>query len=221
MAPSPVGHAMDRSELADRIDHTVLGPETTLEDVRAVLDEAVTGGMNACIPPCYVAEAREHAPAVTLMTVVGFPHGQNAPPIKREEAVRACEDGADELDLVVNRGRFLAGEEDAVRRELASVIEAVPAPVKVIVESGMLDQAAIRRIAPLAMEAGAAMLKTATGYEQRGARGADVSTLAEYGPVKASGGIRTYEEALAMLEAGAERIGSSTGSAILEMAPSG
>ena len=124
---------MNREEFAASIDHTVLGPETTWADVRTVLDEAAAHGMNACIPPCYVAEAADYEDAPeTIATVVGFPHGQHAPGVKRDEAVAAWEAGADEVDLVINVGRLKAGDDGAVADELADVVAAVPIPVKVI-----------------------------------------------------------------------------------------
>jgi deoxyribose-phosphate aldolase len=207
---------MDRAELAAHIDHTVLGPETTLSDVRRVLDEAAEYGMNACIPPCYVPEADEHAPDVTLATVIGFPHGQNATATKREEAVEAWEDGADELDVVINVGRLKAGEDAAVADELSEVVAAVPIPVKVIVETALLSEAEKRRACEAAVEADADLVKTSTGFAGGGATVEDVALMAEYLPVKASGGVGDAEEALAMLEAGAERIGASSGVAIVE-----
>jgi deoxyribose-phosphate aldolase len=206
---------MDRSEFAARIDHTVVGPETTPADARRVVAEAAEYGTNACIPPCYVAEVVDEAPSVTLMTVIGFPHGQHDPEVKRDEAVEAWEDGADELDVVLNLGRLKAGEDDAVEAELAELVAAVPTPVKVIVEAPLLTDAEKRRAAEAAVAADAAMLKTGTGFAGP-ATVADVELLAEYLPVKASGGVRTYAEANEMLDAGAERVGSSTGVDVIE-----
>jgi len=206
---------MDRDALAAAIDHTVLGPETTPADVEAVLDTTAEEGMNACIPPCYVDEAAAYAPDVTLVTVVGFPHGQHAPRVKEEEAERAWDDGADELDVVVNVGRLHAGEGDAVREEIERVVAATPLPVKVIVEAGLLTDAELRRVGKLAKEAGADYLKTSTGFAGGTARVADVEALAAFLPVKASGGIGDWETAKAMFDAGAERIGASAGDGIL------
>ncbi len=206
---------MERDALAAAIDHTVLGPETTLSDVKAVLDTADEEGMNACIPPCYVAEAADYAPDLTLATVVGFPHGQHAPAVKEYEAERAWDDGADELDVVANVGRLHAGEGDAVRDEIERVVAATPLPVKVIVEAGLLTESELRRIGKLATEAGADYLKTSSGFAGGPARVEDVRTLAEFLPVKASGGIGDWDTAEAMFEAGAERIGASAGGAIL------
>ncbi|WP_435118684.1 deoxyribose-phosphate aldolase [Halolamina sp. C58] len=210
---------MNRDELAARIDHTVLGPETTWADTKRVLDEAAEYGMNACIPPCYVAEAAEYAPDVTLATVIGFPHGQNAPAAKREEAVVADGDGADELDVVINVGRLRAGETDAVADELAEIVAATPLPVKVIIETALLGDDEKHAACEAAEAAGADMVKTSTGFADGGAEVADVELMSEYLPVKASGGVGSYDEAMAMFEAGAERIGASSGVEIVEGAP--
>ncbi|RQG98838.1 deoxyribose-phosphate aldolase [Natrarchaeobius oligotrophus] len=210
---------MDRTELAPLIDHTVLGPETSIGDVEAVLDDAGTYGMNACIPPYALEEATEYAPDVTLATVIGFPHGQNSRNVKRREGVLAWKAGADELDVVINVGRLKAGEDDVVRAELAEVVAAVPIPVKVIIETALLTEAEKRRACEAATAADAAMVKTSTGFADGGATLEDVDLMSEYLPVKASGGIGSYENALAMLEAGAERIGASSGVAILDGAP--
>ncbi|MFC4357390.1 deoxyribose-phosphate aldolase [Halobium salinum] len=207
---------MDRRELAAHIDHTVLGPETTLANVETVLDEAAEYGMNACIPPCYVAEAAEYTPDVTLATVVGFPHGQNATGAKRDEGVRAWEDGADELDVVVNVGRLKAGEDERVAEDLEEVVAAVPIPVKVIIETALLNEGEKHRACEAAAQADADMVKTSTGFANGGATVADVELMAEYLPVKASGGVGNAAEALAMLDAGAVRIGASSGVEIVE-----
>ncbi len=210
---------MDRAELAPMIDHTVLGPETTPGDVERVLDDAADHGLNACIPPCYVEEAADSHPEVTLATVVGFPHGSNAPEIKRREGVAAWKAGADELDVVINVGRLKAGDDEAVAREIAELVAAVPVTVKVICEAPLLTAAELRRACEAAREADAAMVKTATGFADGGATLEDVELMSEYLPVKASGGIGSYEEAVAMIEAGAERIGASSGVEIVEGAP--
>ena len=210
---------MDRSELAPLIDHTVLGPETSIADVRRVLDEAREYGMNACIPPYALEEVAEYAPDVTLATVVGFPHGQNAADVKRREGVLAWKAGADELDVVINVSRLKAGEDDVVRAEIAEIVAAVPIPVKVIVETALLTDDEKRRACEAAAAADAAMVKTSTGFADGGASVEDVELMSEYLPVKASGGVGSYDEAMAMLEAGADRIGASSGVEILEGAP--
>ncbi|WP_435155100.1 deoxyribose-phosphate aldolase [Haladaptatus sp. DFWS20] len=207
---------MNETELAGAIDHTVLGPETTLVDVKTVLDEAEEYGMNACIPPCYVAEADEYAPDVPLATVVGFPHGQHAIDAKREEAVVAWDDGADELDMVINIGRLKSGEHGAVKADIEEIVAAVPIPVKVIIETALLNDEEKHDACRLAQEADAAFVKTSTGFADGGAEIEDVELMAEYLPVKASGGIGDYQKANAMLDAGAQRIGASSGVEIVE-----
>jgi deoxyribose-phosphate aldolase len=209
---------MDAEALAARIDHTVLGPETTPADVERVLEEAAEYGMNACVPPCYVAEAVEHADGtdVDVVTVVGFPHGQHAPGVKEEEAVAAWDAGADEVDVVLNVGRLKAGDDEAVRSELAAVVAAVPLPVKVIVETALLAGDELERACTLAKEADADFVKTSTGFADGGARVEDVEVMSRYLPVKASGGVGSWADAKAMFDAGADRIGASSGVAIVE-----
>jgi deoxyribose-phosphate aldolase len=207
---------MDDAELAAKIDHTVLGPETTPADVERVLEEAREYGMNVCIPPCSLPEASEIAPETTIATVIGFPHGQNATAAKREEATLAWDDGADELDMVINVGRLKAGEDEAVRQDIEEVVAAVPIPIKVIIETALLTDEEKHRACESAEEAGAAFVKTSTGFADGGATVADVELMSEYLSVKASGGIGDWETAKAMLDAGAERIGASSGVAIVE-----
>ena len=215
--PSPVdADAMEPAEFAGRIEHTVLGPETTLADVKGLLDDCLAHGMRACVPPCYVSEAGDYAPSVPLVTVIGFPHGQNATAAKREEAVIAWEDGADELDVVINVGRLKGGDVEAVTEDVAEVVAAVPVPVKVIVETPLLSATELDVACQAAVDADAAFVKTATGFSDGGATVGDVERMAEYLPVKASGGIGSLAEAEAMVEAGAERIGASSGAAIAE-----
>lgn len=197
-----------------RIEHTVLGPETTPADVRRTLDEAREFGLRACVPPNYVGLATEYAPGVPLTTVVSFPHGTAATGTKVHEAERAFEDGADELDVVPHVGRLKAGDDDVVARDIEAVVEATPLPTKVIVETPLLSEAETHRVGRIAADAGADYLKTATGFSGGGATVADVKCLAEYAPVKASGGIGSWREARTMFEAGAARIGASSGATI-------
>ncbi|MFB6228693.1 MAG: deoxyribose-phosphate aldolase [Halobacteriales archaeon] len=194
-----------------RIEHTILGPRTTPADVRRVLDEAAEHGLRACVPPSYVSLAAEHAPDVELATVVGFPHGTHTTETKIREAERAYTEGADELDMVARIGRLQAGEDGIVARDIEGVVGATPLPTKVIVETPLLSDAEKRRAAEVAADAGADYLKTATGFSGGGATVADVDLLSAYCPVKASGGIGSWEATRAMFEAGAARIGASSG----------
>lgn len=208
---------MNRQKLAAAIDHTVLGPETTPTDVAELVEEAAEYGMNICVPPCYVPEATRSATADrTIATVIGFPHGQNAPGAKREEAIVAVEDGADELDFVINVGRLRAGETGLVQDDIDETVDAVDVPVKVIIETALLTDEEKHAACQAATAAGAAMVKTSTGFADGGATVPDVELMSEYLPVKASGGIGDYDDAKAMLDAGAVRIGASSGVAIVE-----
>lgn len=208
---------MNRSELAAMIDHTVLGPQTTPADVDRVIEEAREAGMNVCLPPCYVD--RPDSETCTVATVIGFPHGQDAPAAKRDAAEIAERAGADELDLVINVGRLKAGDERRVRNEIANVVDSVSLPVKVIIETALLTESEKHRACKAAVEAEAAMVKTSTGFADGGATVEDVKLMSEYLPVKASGGIADYETAMAMIAAGAERIGTSSGPALLATMP--
>ena len=207
---------MDEPTVAARIEHTVLGPTTTDEEVLTVLDVAIDEGMRACVPPCFVSMANDYAPGVALSTVVGFPHGQHTTETKATEAEHLTEAGADELDVVCNVGYLTAGDDEAFRRDLEAVVAATTRPVKVILETPLLDEDAKHRACQMAADAGADFLKTATGFSGGGATVDDVELLASYLPVKASGGIGTWERAEAMFEAGAERIGASAGATILD-----
>jgi deoxyribose-phosphate aldolase len=219
LSPGAVGRNMESdpegpATVTGRIEHTVLGPETTPDDVVAVLDAAIEYGMRACIPPCYLELAESYAPAVDVSTVVGFPHGQHTTDAKCREATGAWEAGAAELDVVMNVGRLRAGEDEAVESELAEVVAAVPVPVKVIVEAPLLSEAELRRAAEAVTAADADFLKTATGFADGGATVDDVALMSEFLPVKASGGVGSWADARAMFEAGAERIGASSGDVI-------
>jgi deoxyribose-phosphate aldolase len=198
-----------------RIEHTVLGPTTAWADVTDVLDTALGEGMRACIPPCYVTEAADYAPGVDIATVVGFPHGQHATAVKCAEAQQAWDDGADELDVVANLGRLRGDEDDAVVDDLAEMVAAVPIPVKAIVEAPLLDKGELQRVCEAAVEADADFVKTATGFVEGGATVEDVEIMSEYLPVKASGGIGSWDRAEAMFDAGAERIGASSGDTVV------
>ncbi|MDY6819110.1 MAG: deoxyribose-phosphate aldolase [Halobacteriales archaeon] len=207
---------MDRPDLAARIDHTVLGPETTIVDVKRTLDAAIEHGMNACVPPCYVDRATEYTPGVSIVTVIGFPHGQHATATKRAEAVTAWEDGVDEIDMVLNVGRLKADELDAVQTDIEEVVASVPIPVKVIIETALLSDDEKHTACALAADAGARFVKTSTGFASGGATVEDVELMAAYLPVKASGGIGSWDRARELLVAGADRIGASRGDVIIE-----
>jgi len=202
------------NDLPQRVEHTVLGPEMDWADVRAVLGAAADLDMRACIPPWAVARATRERD-VPITTVIDFPHGQGALAPTVVAARAAADDGADELDLVANVGALRAGEDERVQERIVGVTDTVDCPVKVIVEAPLLAEGENHRIGEIAADAGADFLKTATGFSDGGATVEDVALLAEYLPVKASGGIGSWSQARAMFEAGATRIGASSGDAIV------
>jgi deoxyribose-phosphate aldolase len=205
----------DSTDVPARVEHTVLGPTTTAADVREVARTAADLGMRACVPPRYVPTAVGAAPAVETVTVVGFPHGHHQPAVTASEARRAVADGASEVDTVAALGPLLAGEDGATAADIGVVVDAVDVPVKVIVEAPLLEERQLRRVCAAARDAGAAFLKTATGFSEGGATVADVDVMSEYLPVKASGGVDSWPAARAMFEAGAERVGASSGDVIV------
>ncbi len=203
-------------DIPSRIEHTVLGPETTWSDVETVLDEAIAYGMRACIPPCYLERASEYAPTVELVTVVGFPHGQHLVETKCQEAKQAWKAGAAEIDVVANVGSVKSGDIERVKSELGEVVAAVPVPTKVIVEAPLLDDDELRAVSKAVEAADADYLKTSTGFTEGGATVDDVALMSQYRPVKASGGVRSWSDASELFDAGAERIGASSGPTIVE-----
>lgn len=203
-------------DVPTRIEHTVLGPTTTWSDVIETLDTALQYGMRACIPPCYVEQAREYAPTIDLVTVIGFPHGQHTTETKCVEAEQAWKNGVDEIDVVCNVGSLIAGDDEQVQHDLEEIVAAVPIPVKVIVESHLLDEDLLRSACETVVAAEAAYVKTSTGFSDGGATVEDVAVMSEYLPVKASGGISSWSFAEELFENGAERIGASSGDVIVQ-----
>ncbi len=214
-------------QLAAAIDHTLLKPEAGKEDILKLCREAAEYRFAAvCINPVYVKLARQeldrlNCPQIQVCTVIGFPLGASATAVKAFEAERALEEGAGEVDMVMNIGALKEGDRDFVRNDMAAVVKAARGKtVKVILETGLLSEEEIRLACCLAGEAGAHFVKTSTGFGPGGAKVKDVRLMKEtVGPhmeVKASGGVRTLEEARAMLAAGATRIGTSRGGAIME-----
>jgi deoxyribose-phosphate aldolase len=205
------------------IEHTLLAPEARAEDYARLCREALEHGLyGVCVPSARVAAcAAMLRGGAKLVTVIGYPLGVVLTAAKVAEARAAVQAGADELDVVVDVGRLLDADEDAVRADLRAVVAACEGrPLKVILETGLLDEDAKRRGARLCMEAGAAFVKTCTGMPGRGvATAADVRTLRDvvgaHLGIKASGGIRTSRAALELIDAGATRIGTSAGPRLL------
>jgi len=216
-----------RAELAARIDHTLLDPAATHHDVLMACEIA---RRNRCATVCLnsnrVAEASEvlQRSGVGIAAVVGFPFGASHVDAKAREAALAIADGATEIDMVLDIGRLKDGQHEAVRGDIASVVVAAARhPVKVILECARLTDDEKRIGCALAVEAGAAFIKTSTGYLGHGATLHDVTLIrATVGPnlgIKASGGILYYEDAVAMLDAGATRLGMSHTQQVLDSIP--
>ncbi len=216
-----------RSQLAALVDHTLLKPEATVADVAALVTEAAELGVYAvCVSPSMVPVAAQAATAgLRVATVAGFPSGKHLPMIKAEEAAQAVDAGATEVDMVIDVGAVLAGQFAAVRSDVAAVRAAVPASVlKVIVESAVLLTAGDGRILAdaccAAEDGGADFVKTSTGFHPAGGASVRAVTLMADSVggrlgVKASGGIRSTADALALLDAGATRLGLSGSRAVL------
>jgi len=216
---------MTRSEFARFLDHTLLKPDSTRRDARRVCEEAKAHHFAAaCILPAWVADAAEilEGTDVAVCTVVGFPHGNAPAQAKAAETATAIADGATEIDTVINVSALKSGSDLLVMDDVEAVVEAARmggARVKVILECALLTDDEKRRAARMSVEAGADFVKTSTGFASGGATVEDVRLLrAVVGPdigVKAAGGIRSVEEALAMIEAGANRVGTSAGVALV------
>lgn len=200
--------------LARKIDHTVLGVETSRDDVERVIKQAEQYGMNICIPPRYVEYARART-GQKIVTVAGFPHGTSNTEIKKKEAQVAEEQGADEVDFVAYIPDIKDKNDESVESEVSEIVRSVDIPVKVIIESNLLSEEEIINACRACKRANADFIKTCTGFSDGGATVEDVRKMSRYLPVKASGGIGTSEKALDMLEAGAERIGASSGHEIM------
>ena len=221
---------MIRGELMkmnEYIDHTLLKPEATLEQVIRLCSEAVKHSFKAvCVNPVFAGSAAKelHGSGVLPCVVIGFPLGASAARVKSFEAERAVEDGAREIDMVINIGGLKSGRAGDVERDIRGVVEAVGgrALVKVIIECCLLTDDEKRTACGCILNAGADFVKTSTGFSTGGATAADVALLrkavGDGAGVKASGGVKDYRTALAMIEAGATRIGTSSGIAIMEEA---
>ena len=214
---------MDRAELAALIDHTLLKPEATAAEVAELCRQAQSFAVAAvCVSPSKLPLPADLLTTVAVATVCGFPSGAHHPSVKAAEAARAVAAGAEEVDVVLDLGAVRDGRWDDVTAGLVEVRVSVPAParLKVICESAALDDEELVRACRAAEEAGADYVKTSTGFHPAGGATLHaVRLMAEAVGgrlgVKASGGIRTREDALAMVAAGATRLGTSSTAAIL------
>ncbi len=214
---------MDAPAVAAMIDHTLLKPEATGADVAALVAEAVDlGTYSVCVSPNMLPLEIPEGSDLKVAVVCGFPSGKHESRVKALEAALAVEKGAAEVDMVIDIGRARERDYAAVESDIAAVREAVPSPtvLKVIIESAALEDDMIVGVCEAAVRAGADFVKTSTGFHPAG--GASVhavrlmaSTVGDAAQVKASGGVRTMDDALAMIDAGATRLGVSGSRALL------
>ena len=208
---------MDKMEILRHVDHTLLKPECTWEQIKGLCDEAMEFQCaTVCIPPAYVKEAVEYVQGnLKICTVIGFPNGYNTMAAKIFETKDAVENGASEIDMVINIGWVKDRAWKKLEEEIAGVKAAcLGRPLKVIIETCLLTDLEKQKLCQIVAKAEADYLKTSTGFSTGGATREDVALLRENLPeymvlVKASGGVRTLEDAQAYLELGAERLGAS------------
>ena len=219
--------SLDTKEIAKMIDHTLLKPDATSAQIEKLCTEARQHGFaSVCVNPTHVHACAEMLGSGTtpkVCTVIGFPLGASASSVKSYETKIAIEDGAEEIDMVINIGALKDGSTDLVKTDIQGVVDTAHAEnalVKVIIETCLLTDAEKETACKLAKEAGADFVKTSTGFAGGGATVADIALMrrvvgAEMG-VKASGGVRTFEDAQAMIAAGATRLGASAGVKIIQ-----
>ena len=205
------------NNLASYIDHTLLKPTATKADILKLCEEAKQYHFaSVCVNPCWVALCAEvlKGSGVKVCTVIGFPLGANTSEIKAEEAALAIKQGATEVDMVINIGALKEGNIDYVYQDILAVRKASEGKIlKVIIETSYLTDEEKKTVCKLAAKAGADFVKTSTGFSNAGATAEDVKLMKEASgiKVKASGGVRTKEDAIKMIEAGASRLGASAG----------
>lgn len=215
---------MDTKAILGMIDHTLLKANAGKQEILKLVEEAKEHSFaSVCVNPYWVKTAAEQLKdsSVKVCTVIGFPLGASAPEVKAFETAQAVADGAGEIDMVINIGALKDGEDEAVRADMTGVVKSAQGKlVKVILETCLLTDEEIVRASRLAVEAGVHFVKTSTGFSTGGATVEAVSLMAKtVGPeigVKASGGVRSLEDAQAMIQAGATRLGTSAGVAIAQ-----
>ena len=207
---------MDTATILSHVDHTLLKPEATWEQIKTLCDEAMEFGCaTVCIPPSFVKQAAAYVQGnLKICTVIGFPNGYNTTAAKIFETKDAVENGASEIDMVINNGMVKDRQWDDIAREIAGIKAAcLGRPLKVIIETCLLSDMEKIKLCQLAAKEEVAYVKTSTGFSTGGATREDVALLRENLPasvkVKASGGIRTREDGQAYLDQGADRLGAS------------
>ena len=207
---------MDTATILSHVDHTLLKPEVTWEQIKTLCDEAMEFGCaTVCIPPSFVKQAAAYVQGnLKICTVIGFPNGYNTTAAKIFETKDAVENGASEIDMVINNGMVKDRQWDDIAHEIAGIKAAcLGRPLKVIIETCLLSDMEKIKLCQLAAKEEVAYVKTSTGFSTGGATREDVALLRENLPasvkVKASGGIRTLEDGQAYLDLGADRLGAS------------
>ena len=207
---------MDTATILSHADHTLLKPESTWEQIKTLCDEAMEFGCaTVCIPPSFVKQAAAYVQGnLKICTVIGFPNGYNTTAAKIFETKDAVENGASEIDMVINNGMVKDRQWDDIAHEIAGIKAAcLGRPLKVIIETCLLSDMEKIKLCQLAAKEEVAYVKTSTGFSTGGATREDVALLRENLPasvkVKASGGIRTLEDGQAYLDLGADRLGAS------------
>ncbi|MGN1227702.1 MAG: deoxyribose-phosphate aldolase [Christensenellales bacterium] len=205
-------------KLNDKIDHTLLKSNATVTDIEKLAKEAIENKFySICVNPYYVELAKHYLKdsTVKIACVVGFPLGANTIETKKFEAKQAVADGADEIDLVMNIGAFKSQNYNYIAKEIDEVCESANVTVKVIVETSELTKEELQKACDIINKSKAEFIKTSTGFSSSGAKVEDVKFIKKHlvkgKKIKASGGIRDYETALSMINAGADRLGTSSG----------
>lgn len=214
---------MKKKELAAMMDHTLLKAFATPSEIKKICDEAKEiGAASVCVNPCNVKLASKELKesGVKVCTVIGFPLGANTSEVKAFETKDAIQNGAEEVDMVINVGALLAGDTETVYQDIKKVVDAADGTtVKVIIETCYLNEEQKKQACEAALKANADFVKTSTGFGTGGAKVEDVMLMREVVgnrmKVKASGGMHSYEDAMAMVEASADRLGVSASLAIL------
>ena len=207
---------MDISEILKHVDHTLLSPTATWDEIRYICDDGIKyGAASVCIPPSYVKRAADYADGrISICTVIGFPNGYNTKEIKIAEARQALADGADEIDMVINQGDVKMGAYDKIEEEIRALKEVAGGKIlKVIIETCNLTDEEKIKMCEAVTAAGADYIKTSTGFGSGGATFDDVALFAAHiGPhvkIKAAGGISGLDDAEKFLAFGADRLGTS------------
>lgn len=219
---------LNRNQLAKYLDHTMLKPDATVAMIDQTVDEAIKyQTASVCINPYWVKRVHQKlaGTGINTCTVIGFPLGATSTASKVFEARQAIEDGADELDMVINIGELKAKHDDAVMADIRAVADEVHSHqrvLKVIIETALLNEEEKQRACKLTVAGQADFVKTSTGFSTSGAQVTDVElmkqTVGDQIKIKAAGGIHSYDEAMAMIDAGADRLGVSASVKILQEA---